>query len=151
MSTAVDAPVYDPFYGFLPAKAVRLQEILQDYNPYISLVFIPPRDRTEGDSYPFALLDSSPAHPPYIIRNITEQEIERPEDILAWLFEGDLSKHSAVDVLTRQELKSNAAKLLEYKRQEEERQERLELSEALISGGRDRRHYYKHNGKTFRR
>lgn len=151
MSTSVDAPFYDETYGFLPAKASRLQEILHDYNPYISLVFIPPNERTDEDRFPFALLDTSPAHSPYIIRHISEREMEEPESVLAWLFEGDLSKHSVVDVMKKQELKQQAANLLEYKRQEDERQERIDLAAALAVGGRDKKHFYKHNGKTFRR
>lgn len=151
MTSAVDAPFYTPEYGFLPAKAARLQEILADYNPYLSLVFVPPRDRTEADTHPFAIQDSSPWRPKGIVRHITEAEMENPEKILAWLFEGDLSKHSVVGVMERQRLAEDAARLMDLKRQEEARQERLELSEALITGGVNGKHYYRHNGKTFRR
>ena len=151
MTTAVDAPFYSTEFGaFLPSKAARLQEILQDYNPYISLVFIPPSQRSEEDTHPFALLDSSPWRAPYIIRHITEAEVERPEVILAWLFEGDLAKHSAVSLMAKQRIAAEAARLVDLKRQEDDRLARQELAAALVTGGRDKKHYYKHNGKTFR-
>lgn len=152
MTTAVDAPFYSTEFGaFLPSKAARLQEILQDYNPYISLVFIPPSQRTDTDTHPFAMLDSSPWREPYIIRHISEDEIERPETLLAWLFEGDLAKHSVVSIMQRQRIAEDAAKLLDLKRQEDDRLERQELAAALVSGGRDKKHFFKHNGKTFRK
>lgn len=151
MSTAVDAPFYSQEYGFLPAKAARLQEILHDYNPYLELVFIPPKSRTESDTHPFGILDRSPWRPEYIIRHFTEVEIEEPAKILAWLFEGDLSKHSVVDVMARAKLQEEAAKLVDLKRQEEAAQERQEIAAALVSGGTYKKFYYKHNGKTFRR
>lgn len=150
MTSTVDAPIYShEFGGFLSSKAARLQEILQDYNPYISLVFIPPKDRSADDVHPFALLDSSPWREPYIIRHITEAEVEDPAKILAWLFEGDLSKHSVVSVMAKQRLAEEAAKLVDLKRQEDDRLERMELAAALATGGRDKKNYYRHNGKTF--
>lgn len=151
MTSTVDVPIYSHEYGgFLPSKAARLQEILQDYNPYISLVFIPPKERSAEDTHPYALLDSSPWRAPYIIRHITETEIEDPAKILAWLFEGDLSKHSAVSIMQRQQIAEQAAQLVDLKRQEDARLERQDLAAALLVGGRDHKNYYRHNGKTFR-
>lgn len=152
MTTAVDAPFYSPEHGaFLSARAARLQEILRDYNPYLSLVFIPAANRDATDTHPYGILDSSPWVEPYIIRHFTELEIDDPAKILAWLFEGDLSKHSPVDVMTRQRLAEEAAQLVDLRRQEDARLERQELTAALIGGGRDSKHFYRHNGKTFRR
>lgn len=147
----MSAHVYDQDFGFLPSQAARLADVLHDYNPYISLVFIPPRERSEADVFPYALLDRSPAHAPYIIKHLTERELEDPASVLAWLFEGDLSKHSQVDIMARQKLKQDAEKLLKIQEQEDARQERLELSTALLSGGVNNKHYFRHSGKTFRR
>lgn len=141
--------IYSDDFGFLPSKAARLAEVLHDYNPYISLVFVPPRDRTESDVFPYALLDSSPWREPYIIRHLTERELEDPAEVLAWLFEGDLSKHSSVSIMQRNKLKADAERLMAMKREEDEAAERQELAAALMVGGRDRKHYYRHNGTTF--
>lgn len=145
------SPVYTPEYGFLPAPAARLADVLHDYNPYIQLVFIPPRDRSETDVYPYALQDTSPWRPPNIIKHLTEREVEDPASVLAWLFEGDLSKHSLVDIMDRVKLKEQAERLVKIQEEEDRRQERIELSAALIQGGIDKKHFYRHNGKTFRR
>lgn len=151
MTSTVDAPIYSHEHGgFLSSKAARLQEILQDYNPYISLVFIPPKNRSAEDTHPYALLDSSPWRAPYIIRHITEVEIEDPAKILAWLFEGDLSKHSHVSIMAKQKIAEEAAKLVDLKRQEDDRLERQDLAASLLVGGRDHKNYYRHNGKVFR-
>lgn len=147
----VDAPVYDTTYGeFVSAKHARFAEVLHDYNPYFSLVFIPSSQRDETDTHPFAILDSSPAKPRHIIKHISEREMDNPEEILAWIFEGDLSKHSLNAVIDRALLKKQAAELLQLKRDQDLAAERQELAAALIQGGRDKKHFYRHNGKTFR-
>lgn len=142
--------VYTPDYGFLPSKAARLADVLHDYNPYISLGFIPPRERGEADVFPYCLIDSSPAHEPYVIRHITEQEMEDPASVLAWLFEGDLSKHRSVDILEKQRLKADAIRLMDLQRREDEAAERRELAASLLQGGRDKKHFFRHAGTTFR-
>lgn len=141
--------IYNQDFGFLPSKAARLADVLHDYNPYISLVFIPPRERSESDVFPYGLLDSSPWREPYIIRHLTEQELEQPAEVLAWLFEGDLSKHRTVDIMAKQKIRADAEKLMNMKAEEDAAAERQELAAALMVGGRDRKHYYRHNGTTF--
>tara|TARA_R110002020_G_scaffold404912_1_gene614983 strand:+ start:21712 stop:22209 length:498 start_codon:yes stop_codon:yes gene_type:complete len=150
LSTSMaDAPFYSPEHGeFLSSNASRLQEILQDYNPYIELVFIPTA-RRDGLSAPFALRDTSPWHAPYIIRHMSAEEVERPGEILAWLFKSDLSKHSALDILTRERLEREAETLVNRKRDHDIAQERQELVAALVVGGRDQKHAYRHGGKIF--
>lgn len=151
MSTAVDAPFYSTEFGaFLSSKAARLAEILQDYNPYMSLVFIPPADRSEDDRQPYGILYSPPQLGPSIIRRFTENEIDDTAAILAWLFAGDLSKRDVKDVFAEQEAKRLAHELVEAKRKNDEALERQELVAALAVGGRDQKHFYRHNGKTFR-
>lgn len=151
---SVDAPFYANG-EFLPSKAARLQEVLQDYNRFLELVYIPSSQRTDTDTHPFAILDSSPwrlgpGGQGQIIKHITEREIEDPAAVLAWLFEGDLSKHSAQQIFDRELLKKQAQELLDRKRDMEIAEERQELIAALATGGRDKKHYYRHNGKTFR-
>jgi hypothetical protein len=101
-------------------------------------VFIPPADRTAEDTKPFAIrherTDTKPAH---IVRFLTETEIERPDQILAWVFEGDLSKHGLVSILERQKLAETAAQLVDLKRQQEAAAERQELAAAQRGVARD--------------
>lgn len=148
----VDAPFYSSEFGeFLSSKASRLQEVLHDYNPYLELVFIPSSRRDATDTHPFAIRDNSPWKRGDIIRHISERELDDPGAILAWLFEGDLSKHSLSTIIDKQELKRKADELLRVKRDIEISEERQELAAALLSGGKDHKHFYRHNGQTFRR
>lgn len=146
----VDAPIYSQEHGeFVSSKALRLAQILADYNPYLELVFIPTSKRDATDTHPFAIKDNSPWRKPYIVRHITEREMDDPQSILAWLFEGDLSKSGISDVMARVQAKEAAEKLLNLKREQEIAEERQELVAALVVGGRDKKHVFRHNGKIF--
>ena len=128
---AESAGVWDSTQGaFISTEHQKLAEVLSDYNPYFSLVWIPPKDRSTNDTRPFAILDSSPGKAPYIVRYLSDAEMRDATSILTWVFEGDLSKHRPVDVLTRIELREKAQQLLDLKTQEErlaEEQDKLEF------------------------
>lgn len=151
----VDAPVYSKELGeFLPSKASRLAEILHDYNPYLELRFIPSSQRNDTDTHPFAIWDNSPwrrgpVGDGYPVKHISEREMEDPKEILAWLFEGDLSKHGFSAIMARQKAKEAAEQLLKHKREAEIAEERQELAAELIRGGRYGLSSYRHNGKIF--
>lgn len=146
----VDAPFYSQEHGeFLSSKAARLQEVLQDYNPYLELVFVPRSKRDDTDTHPFAIRDNSPWRGGYIVRHITEAEMERPDQILAWLFEGDLSKHGVSDLMARQKAREAAEQLLNLKREQDLAAERQELAAEILKGGRNKLNSYRHGGKIF--
>lgn len=150
-----DAPFYSQEYGeFLSSKAARLAEILHDYNPYLELVFIPSSKRDDTDTHPFAIRDNSPwrlgaGGQGYIVRHISERELEDPASILKWLFEGDLSKHGMSDIMARAKAAEAAEKLLKLKKEQDIAAERQELAAALVKGGRDGKHFFRHAGKVF--
>lgn len=151
----VDAPLYSSEFGeFLPSKAARLAEILQDYNPYLELRFIPSSQRDDTDTHPFAIWDKSPwrlgpSGDGYPVKHITEREMEDPQAILAWLFEGDLSKHGFSEIAARAKAKEAAEQLLKHKREAEIAEERQELIAEIIKGGRNSLNTYRHGGKIF--
>lgn len=150
-----DAPFYSQEHGeFLSSKAARLAEVLHDYNPYLELCFIPSSKRDDTDTHPFAIRDNSPwrlgpGGQGYIVRHISEREIDDPQSILEWLFEGDLSKHGISDIMAREKSREAARELLKLKREQDIAAERQELAAALISGGRDKLNYFRHGGKVF--
>lgn len=153
-AAVVNAPFYSKEYGeFLSSKASRLAEILHDYNPYLELRFIPSSKRDDTDTHPFAIWDNSPwrsrGGEGYPVRHITESEMENPAAILQWLFEGDLSKHGVGEIQARVKSKEAAEALLRHKRDAEIAEERQELATAIVKGGRDRKNFYRHNGKIF--
>ena len=129
----------------------RLAEILHDYNPYFALAWIPPKDRNADDTKPFAIVDNSPNVEQYIMRTLSEQEMKNPTAILQWVFEGDLNRNRPGDVLARMEAEELARKLMDTKRQEDVVAAQEDLMAFMVSGGREKKHYIRHDGQTLRR
>lgn len=146
-----DAPRYSKEHAqFLPAKAARLAEILRDYNPYLELQFIPDNQR-DGLEAPFRIWDNSPWRGGYPVKSISAAEIEEPEKILAWLFQGDLSKRGLTDIMDDEEARQIADALVKAKRDEDIAAERQDLAAEILKGGRHNKSVYRHGGKVFRR
>lgn len=137
---------------FISSNHEKLAEILHEYNPHFSLVFIPPKDRDATDTKPFAILDSSPARPPYIMRYLSEREMENPSEILAWIFNGDMSKHRPIDVFQRLQNEENAKELLKLKDRQAAQEEAEDFGEYIFGEGLGHAGFFaKHNGQTYRR
>lgn len=152
ISTISAAGTWDSSSGmFVNDDHRRLAEVLHDYNPYFSLVWIPPKDRTAEDVRPYAIVDSSPNVEPYIMRTLTEEEMKNPSAILAWVFEGDLNRNRPDDVLAKIEAEEIARKLMQTKREEDIVAAQEDLTAFMVSGGREKKHYIRHNGETLRR
>lgn len=147
----VDMPFYSDLYGeFLSSTAARLQEILQDYNPNLELVFIPSSKRDDSDTKPFAIRDTTPGKPANIVRHFSEAEVKEPHKILAWLFAGDLTKHSPDAVFDRIMLEKKSAELFQSRRDADIAEERQELIASLSTGGLyGKTTGYRHGGKIF--
>jgi hypothetical protein len=131
----------------------RFAEILQDLKPTYSLVYIPKKDRTAPEDHqrPWAILDKPDNQREYIVRTMSDEDMKEPHKIIAWLFDGDIVRHGAENVLKRIEAEENAKQLLELKKQEDDLEDRLEIIEFLASGGRDKKHTVTYNGKKFSR
>lgn len=148
-----DAKVYDSrVRDFISDRHRRMAEILYDYNPTLSLEFVPSMDRDETDTKPFRIKETpTDGRPPYVVRYLTEREMDDPVQVLEWVWEGDFRKHSPDAVFDRLEARRIARELMEEKKQEDEREQRVDLLANLTSGGKDGLHYYRHGGTTFRR
>lgn len=132
---------------FISEDHARLAEVLHDYNPYFSLVFIPPAKRDATDTKPFAILDSSPGVVPYVMRYLSELEMKDTPEILAWIFNGDLRRNRPEDVFDRIRSRENAEKLLKQKQRMEELEDAQEFAEyAFKENGRN---YFRHNGQKY--
>jgi hypothetical protein len=136
---------------FVSQKHMDFATVLADYNPEFSLVYIPESGRTADDLKPFAILHQPVNKPSYIIRYLTEQELDRPQEILAWLHMGDQRYHSSNEIIARMEAEEKFEQALKLSRQQEEIEDRIEEMTFLASGGRDRKHYIRHMGHTFTR
>jgi len=153
-SLGQSAQVFNSDLGeFVRDDHVRFAEILQDLKPTYSLVYIPVKDRTtpEEKQKPWAILDSPDNVPPYVARYLSEEEMKEPHKILAWLFDGDIVRHGAENVLKRIEAEDKAKQLMEMKRREDELEDMMDLGEFMFSGGRDKKHTFTHNGKKYER
>lgn len=132
---------------FVNEKHAHLAQVLTDYKPTLSLVYIPKKDRDETDTKPWAILDSPANMPAHIIRYLTDAEMANPEAVLSWIFEGDLDKHRPDDVFARMEAKRAAAELLDLKRQEDELGD---FYDKIEFAAKTNLHTWKHDGKVYR-
>lgn len=139
------------FGQFISDDHQRMAEVLQDLNPNLSLAFIPQRDRKEGDTKPFAIVETRPGLEPHIIRYLSVLEMEKPAEILAWCAAGDLVRNRPQDVLARIEREETMEELLKLKRREDELEDIIDMGAFVGSGGINKLHTFKHNGVVYRR
>lgn len=148
------AQVYNPDLGeFISEDHVHFAQVLKDLKPTYNLVYIPQKDRTtpEEKLKPWAILDKPENMQEYVVRYLSDEEMKQPHKIIAWLFEGDTVRHGAQNILRRIEMEEKARELMELKRREEELEDRIEFAEFAFTGGRDKKHTWKHNGRKFER
>lgn len=144
------AGAYSSEYGqVLDSNAMRFAQIINDYNPYFHLQFIPERERS-GEA-PYRVVNQTPGMQPYVVRYVTHEEMKNPQKVLAAIWKGDLAHHSADSILTEMELEETAARLLQLKQQEEKALEDEEILAFHLSGGRERKHYLNYNGHKIAR
>lgn len=149
---AGEAKIYDSTVkDFISASHQRLAEILHDYNPSLSLEFVPSMARDENDTKPFRIVENTEARGRQVVKYLAEREMNDPQAILLWIWEGDFRKHSPDAIFNRLEATRLAQDLLKQKKEMDEREERVDLLANLVSGGRDHKHFFRHGGQTFRR
>jgi hypothetical protein len=137
--------IYEQETGhLLSAEMLRIAEILQDYNPTLDLVWIPPEDRRVDDTeLPFAVrCTPSNGAKPYIVFQLREDEVDHR--VLERVFEADTSRNDVLSMLERREA---ALRLVEMKRKMDEAEERKEFVKSVFSS---RKSVYKHNGVEYR-
>lgn len=109
------ANVYNPELGeFVREDHVHFAQVLKDLKPTYKLVYVPVKDRTtpEEKQRPWAILDKPDNLPEYVVRYMSEEDMKNPHKIIAWLFEGDVVRHGADNVLRRIEAEENAKNFL---------------------------------------
>lgn len=135
---------------FLDGKHQRLAEILHDYDDTLSLEFIPSMDRDETDTKPFRIRQTPrDGRKSYIVRYLSAREMDDPAQVLEWIWEGDFRKHSPDAIFNRLEVRRIAQEAVKIKDEQAEREAQIDLMANLAAGGRDHKHYYRHNGQTF--
>lgn len=139
----IDGHVFDPDSGhFLSEKHRRIGEIINDYNPDLHLVWIPPTDRNAEDTMPFAILHTPPGRPEYIVFKVAEDEVDAR--LLARLWENDMAVNNP---LRRLEALEAANQAILYKKQMEEAEERADIARSMFKSPLN---VYRFGGKDLR-
>lgn len=102
----------------------RLAEIINDYDYWLELRWIPPDKRTRDDKKPYMIVDTRTNIPV-----LFASELDTPQQILAWLLEADNADGSPLD---RIELHNKAIELFEMKKRQEEMEEAMDYAKFLF-------------------
>ena len=110
-------------------KMLHLAEILEDYNPYLELRWIPPEHRVGGNRVaPYVIVHCHPMMKEYVVCFVQEYDV--PEQVLAKVFQADMNKH---DVLTALETQERADELFRMKEWQDEQEKRTDFTRMLMS------------------
>lgn len=118
--------------SMVSAKAVRLVEIIRDYDPLLEVEWIPREHRLEGDSA-IRIVDTRQHGLARVVMSFRD-EGEFTQRDGAWVLERlFLADHSKSDPVARMEAGNAAAEILRAKRAYEERQEGLDLMKHALA------------------
>lgn len=121
---------------FVSMEHSRIAEIINDYNPDLYLLFIPPARREAGDK-PYAVMHQPEGKAPYIVAYYDDCD----ERILEHIFMNDTTRH---DIMARLEAQELAQQLVEAKRRQEIAEANADMAKSMW---RSPLHTYRHNGK----
>lgn len=118
----------DPESGyFLSDKHRHIAEILKDYNPDLSLVWIPNDKRTAADAgKEFAVMHRR-AGKDYVVFYIDKNQLD--ERVLHRVIESDMSRN---DILSRLQVQETVAEMMRLKQQEEISAERRDKVATIL-------------------
>lgn len=132
---------YDSELGeFVSDEHVRLARVIHDYKPTLSLQYIPRENRDASDTKPWAIVERDDRFGEHVIRYLNDDEMRRPNEVLAWVFAGDQDKHGRDEIIRRFDLETAAEEALKMQRDLDDRADAMDKIEFLASGGRDKRH-----------
>ena len=119
---------FDPESGrALSVEHQRIAEIIHDYDPNLSLAWVPPENRQLNEQYPFAVVHSPEDAPAYIVMRLRENEVDHR--VLARLWGADAKNGNVLDNIEAEEA---ALKAIELKKRQEEEEEAKELAAWMV-------------------
>lgn len=127
---------------FISQEHRRVAEVIQDWNPDIYVVWIPPEDRAANEEFPYALMHSPPDRPAYIIKKIRESELN--ERLIAWLWANDTTRTNPLANLEKEEAAAREA--LRLKRE----MESAAAQDFALSVLQSPLNIYRHGNATYR-
>lgn len=141
-SKLMNGDFYFPVDGhFVSQNQVRINEILQDYDPTLQLQWIPPGERNHEDKA-FRVVCFPLGRSPYLVCTADEAD----ERLLARVFEAD--QINSKDKLSYIENYNRALELTRAKENMEVRQQDHELAAAIL---RNRKSSFMHGGIDYER
>lgn len=131
--------VYVPVDGqFVSQEHLHIAEILNDYEPTLSLAWIPSDKRAPGEQ-PFAVVHRPLGGPEYVVFYADQCD----HRILQRVFSMDSSK---TNVLSNLESNNAALELIKQKKQMEDMEEANALRESILTSPQSK---YKHDGVVY--
>lgn len=128
------------------ANYERLASVIQDYDEEMFLAWIPPELRSFIEAPPYAVIHRPRDLKEYVMFTLTEDEMDRPDEVLARVFRGDTTKNP--NVLADMDARNAAIQALKYKEEMDRAEERKDLVASIVGSNK---HTFKHNGKVFRK
>jgi hypothetical protein len=136
--------MYDADCGYFISEEHRIiAEIIQDYNPDLYLMWIPPDKRDLNDTEPFAIVHMPPGKSQYVVRRCKDSEVD--VRLLEWLWSNDQAR-GGTDILGRLEAHEAAKKAMQLKRDQEKLDAAQDIALSIIKSPLNA---YKHNGVKY--
>ncbi len=120
----------------LSAEALRIAEIIHDYDPRLELAWVPPNVRTANEEHPYAVIYNDPNGKRDVVMRLRETELDHR--VLARLWETDTAKGS--NILSSIEAEEAARQAIELKKQQEDLEEKRELAAWMVKAPVGARH-----------
>lgn len=137
---------FDKDYGgYINSNHERVARIINEYDPNLELVWIPPGKRDEADAFPYAIVSNNPDGSRTALSFWTENEID--ERLIEWCFLNDFTKHSPIEMYDAITNHNAAVKLMEAKIINDAYEEKKEFMKFLTKSPL---HTIKHGGRKYR-
>jgi hypothetical protein len=129
---------------FISERISRVVDIIRETWPSLDVKWIPPEARTAGDSA-FVIVERLPDGREVSVFHV-KTEAEFDHRILAKIEQGDNSKGNVLEFLEAEE---RALRRYQAKQLQEQVEEQNDFVNFIISGGRERKNWVRHNGHKF--
>lgn len=114
---------------FINPKMKHLSTVLQDYNPWLCLMWVKPhlRQTEEERKSPFAVVCAPPNAAPYVVCHFGEDF--HPTKVLEAIFMADGSKHNVLTDMQKRNAAARAAQAMQF---QDEMLEKADLGKWLL-------------------
>lgn len=128
--------------SLVPAKVVRIVELVREYDHRLDVEWIP-RDRRGADDPQFAIIERTPDGRKHIVFYV-QDESQFDERVLARIYEADAQRHG--NILSKIDAHNQAVKADRERQMADRRAEYIDFIGTAI---RSPLHNFRHNGKNY--